>query len=82
MQTFSVRPHPLSIALVAVFLVAPLVAQQPLLSPRDSVEIRFNGKKIFIDYGRPSMRGRKIMGALVPYNRWWRTGRRRQNRTK
>lgn len=49
-------------------------AQQPLLSPRDSVQVRFNGKRIFIDYGRPSMRGRVIMGGLVPYNRWWRTG--------
>lgn len=47
---------------------------QPLLSPRDSTEITVNGKHMKIDYGRPSMRGRKIMGGLVPYNRWWRTG--------
>lgn len=50
------------------------LAQQPLLSPRDSVEIAFNGSTISVNYGRPSMRGRKIMGGLVPYNRWWRTG--------
>jgi hypothetical protein len=49
-------------------------AQQPLLSPRDSVEISFNGKTISVNYGRPSIRGRKIMGGLVPFNRWWRTG--------
>jgi len=49
-------------------------AQQPILSPRDSTEIKFNGKQIFIDYGRPSMRGRKIFGGLVRYNQWWRTG--------
>ncbi|MGB2867243.1 MAG: DUF2911 domain-containing protein [Bacteroidota bacterium] len=49
-------------------------AQQPILSPRDSVEVVINGKKISVNYGRPSMRGRKIMGGLVPYNRWWRTG--------
>ena len=55
--------------------VAPAVfAQQPLLSPRDSVEISFNGKTISVNYGRPSMRGRKIMGGLVPFNKWWRTG--------
>ena len=47
---------------------------QPLLSPRDSTEVVMSGKRIKIDYGRPSMRGRKIMGELVPYNRWWRTG--------
>jgi len=51
-----------------------VLAQQPLLSPRDSVEISFNGKIISVNYGRPSKRGRKIMGGLVPYNRWWRTG--------
>ena len=50
------------------------VAQQPLLSPRDSTQIVFNGKRIFIDYGAPSKRGREIFGALVPYTRWWRTG--------
>ena len=49
-------------------------SQQPLLSPRDSVEISFNGKKISVNYGRPSMRRRKIMGGLVPFNKWWRTG--------
>lgn len=66
------------ILLVAVLLgTCPAeyaTAQQPLLSPRDSVQVRFNGKRIFIDYGRPSIRGRVIMGGLVPYNRWWRTG--------
>ncbi len=55
-------------------MIAASYSQQPLLSPRDSVEISFSGKKISVNYGRPSMRGRKIMGGLVPYNRWWRTG--------
>lgn len=32
------------------------------------------GQKITIAYSRPSMRGRKIMGGLVPYGHWWRTG--------
>jgi hypothetical protein len=27
-----------------------------------------------VNYGRPSMRGRKIMGDLVPWNKVWRTG--------
>lgn len=62
-------------------LLCPSVSQlssqqqvQPILSPRDSTEVVIGGKRIKIDYGRPSMRGRKIMGELVPYNRWWRTG--------
>ena len=41
---------------------------------RDSV-IFSNGKlKIRIKYWRPSARGRKIFGAVVPWNRIWRTG--------
>lgn len=61
----------------SLFCPSPLSAQQqpqPILSPRDSTEVIISGKRIKIDYGRPSMRGRKIMGELVPYNKWWRTG--------
>jgi len=62
-------------AIVAIAFLSPeSFAQKPLLSPRDSVELRYDTGRIVIDYGRPSMRGRKIMGELVPYNRWWRTG--------
>lgn len=47
---------------------------QPL-SPRGQVDFTFSdGKKIVVDYSRPSMRGRKIMGGLVPYGKVWRTG--------
>lgn len=81
---FHVRILPLLTAVAALATEVP--AQQPVLSPRDSVQIRFNGGsarrgepataggRVFIDYGRPSMRGRVIMGGLVPYNKWWRTG--------
>lgn len=48
--------------------------QQQVLSPRDTAEMRFGNDRVFIDYGRPSMRGRTIMGGLVPYGRVWRTG--------
>lgn len=51
-----------------------LHAQQPVVDARDSVEIRMDGKRLVIEYGKPSMRGRKIMGSVVPYNRVWRTG--------
>ncbi len=49
-------------------------ASQQLPSPPGSAELVLNGKKIKIEYSRPSMRGRKIMGALVPYDKIWRTG--------
>jgi hypothetical protein len=43
-------------------------------SPPGTAELDLGGKKISIRYNRPSMRGRKIMGDLVPYGRIWRTG--------
>jgi hypothetical protein len=33
-----------------------------------------NGKNITIDYSRPSVKGRKIWGELVPYGQVWRAG--------
>ncbi|MFN7929674.1 MAG: DUF2911 domain-containing protein [Blastocatellia bacterium] len=47
---------------------------QSFSSPRGTAEMKLNGKKITVDYGRPSMHGRKIMGGLVPYDEIWRTG--------
>jgi hypothetical protein len=44
------------------------------LSPPAHTETTINGKKVSIDYSAPSMRGRKIMGGLVPYGQVWRTG--------
>jgi hypothetical protein len=49
-------------------------AAQQIPSPRDTVELRFGSDPILVDYGRPSMRGRTIMGGLVPYGQVWRTG--------
>ncbi|MFL5381611.1 MAG: DUF2911 domain-containing protein [Longimicrobiaceae bacterium] len=71
-------------AALATVLVADAGAQQrppagnqqrPILSPRDTVSLEVAlGQRIYVDYGRPSMRGRRIMGELVPYGRVWRTG--------
>lgn len=63
-----------SFILLLIASAAALDAQQPVVDPRDSVEIRIDGKRLAIEYGKPSMRGRKIMGSVVPYNRIWRTG--------
>jgi hypothetical protein len=53
----------------------PAGGARPVLSPRGQAEFAFaDGKKIVVDYGRPFMRGRKIMGELVPYGKVWRTG--------
>jgi hypothetical protein len=64
--------------LVAVLLLAgmaPASAQQkPPLSPPGQAAVTIGAATITIDYARPSMRGRKIMGELVPYDKVWRTG--------
>ncbi len=46
----------------------------PPLSPKGSADYTLNGKKIAVVYSRPSTRGRKIMGGLVPWDKVWRTG--------
>lgn len=43
-------------------------------SPAASTEGVINGKSITINYSRPSVKGRKIWGGLVPFNKVWRTG--------
>lgn len=45
-----------------------------VVSPPGSADVTLKGQQITITYGRPSMRGRKIMGELVPYGKVWRTG--------
>ncbi|WP_370000512.1 DUF2911 domain-containing protein [Winogradskyella sp.] len=44
------------------------------LSPKDSAKITLNDLKLEVEYNRPSKREREIFGALVPYNKVWRTG--------
>jgi Protein of unknown function (DUF2911) len=69
----SLKIQSLLVLCAAVFLsILPLQAQQA--SPPGSAEITVDGKKITVNYHRPSMKGRKIFGGLVPYGKVWRTG--------
>jgi len=47
---------------------------QKILSPRDSVFLYLDTGVVTVNYSRPSMRGRRILGELVPWDRVWRTG--------
>jgi hypothetical protein len=47
---------------------------KPLPSPPATATTTLDGKSVMIKYNSPSMRGRKIMGDLVPYGKVWRTG--------
>jgi hypothetical protein len=60
-------------AAVCVALAAPSVHAQRA-SPHETHEFVVDGATITIAYGRPSMRGRKIFGVLVPYNKVWMPG--------
>ena len=57
-------------ALAAAFRSRPLGE----LSPRDSVAATIGGANVSMAYGSPRKRGREVFGALVPWNRPWRTG--------
>ncbi|MDB5031735.1 DUF2911 domain-containing protein [Mucilaginibacter sp.] len=45
-----------------------------IASPRDSVSGKVHGATITINYGSPSVKGRKIFGGLEPYGKVWRAG--------
>ena len=46
-----------------------------LPSPGRTADVTLGSTTVHIDYGAPSVRGRKIMGGdVVPYTTWWRTG--------
>jgi hypothetical protein len=71
-----IRTRALTALLALAALTTPAAAQQggQQLSPRDTARIELEGRRVYVDYGRPSMRGRRIVGELVPYGRVWRTG--------
>jgi hypothetical protein len=63
------------LSVVALLSIIAVAQQKPLPSPRKQADVKLgNGKTVSVDYGSPSMRGRKIMGGLVPYDKVWRTG--------
>ena len=64
----------LGMALTSLVAIGVATAQQQPASPRKSAEGSVGEKKITLDYGAPSVRGRKIFGGLVPYDKVWRFG--------
>ena len=44
------------------------------MSPRDTARAVLAPPTIWVDYGRPTKRGREILGNIVPWNQVWRTG--------
>ncbi len=44
------------------------------LSVRDTVRAQIGNATFTVDYGRPLVRGRTLLGDVIPYDRVWRTG--------
>ena len=66
-------------ALFVAVAGAQVAAQEFLLklprtSPRARVTQTIGITDISVDYGRPGVKGRRIWGSLVPYDRVWRSG--------
>ncbi|HKI78755.1 MAG TPA: DUF2911 domain-containing protein [Ignavibacteriaceae bacterium] len=51
-----------------------ILAGKMRVSPKASVSETVGFTKISIEYSRPGVKGRKIWGSLVPYNKVWRAG--------
>ncbi len=69
------------LAAAGLALAGPLAAQTPApalqfpaASPAGSIKQRVGLTDVEISYNRPSTKGRKIFGGLVPYGEVWRTG--------
>jgi hypothetical protein len=62
--------------LTAIAACAATVAQgqEQRKSPHETVKATIDGATITVEYGRPLMKGRKVMGELVPFGKVWRTG--------
>jgi hypothetical protein len=66
-----------SVVLVLFVSTTLINAQElklPVLSPSATIIQDISTSRIQIDYSRPSARGRKVFGDLVPYSSVWRTG--------
>jgi hypothetical protein len=71
-----------SVAAIAVAVVGALpgsaaaqgMTEMPAASPKARVEQRVGITDVSIDYSSPGVKGRKIWGELVPYDKVWRAG--------
>jgi hypothetical protein len=77
---FNTLLRPVFLAAFASSFAAPAVAQTapkidfPAASPAGKLEQRVGLTDVVVAYNRPSAKGRKIFGELVPFGQVWRTG--------
>jgi hypothetical protein len=63
-----------AIAVAGFVLLTTAQVKMPAPSPTQIIKQDFAIGTIELTYSRPSAKGRKIFGDLVPYNKLWRTG--------
>lgn len=77
MNTFLKRVL-MSLAVIALglFLYSTFVEDifAPRLSPKDTVKFELNDLELKVFYNRPYKKNRDVFGALVPFDKVWRTG--------
>ena len=66
----------------AVAAIASAQVKVPAPSPTQTIKQDFGLSAIELIYSRPAMKGRKIFGDLVPWNKVWRTGANNATRLK
>ena len=66
----------LLVCTVAILAALPIMGQiqSPQPSPSSKITQKVGLTDVTVEYSRPSMRGRTVMGDLVPYDKLWRTG--------
>jgi hypothetical protein len=62
------------LVILTLFFSLTSLGQKKMASPRDSASGKIGKASVSINYGSPSVKGRKIWGDLVPYNKVWRAG--------
>jgi hypothetical protein len=62
------------LALAGIFMSSILWAQGGKPSPAATTNGKVKGATIIINYSSPGVKGRKIWGELVPYDKVWRAG--------
>jgi len=59
------------------FTTLTIMAQEitmPAPSPKTTIVQQFSTSKVELEYSRPSMKGRKVFGEMIPFGKPWRTG--------
>ncbi|WP_226333270.1 DUF2911 domain-containing protein [Echinicola marina] len=60
--------------MTATFMAVAQQIQMPQASPSATISQKIGLTDVKVEYSRPSVKGRKIFGVLVPYGEVWRTG--------